>query len=230
VSPSFVVLRGDAPIVLVAPHGGRRDPVARPWGSAPLKMNDLHTGAVTRELAARLGASAVINESSDRNDVDLNRISAAHDAAPEFLAALAGLIEDGLARHETIGLLTVHGWNVVQPAVDLGLGVHPSAEALAGRRRRRFRTVCDRRPGDARRTPERIRHRADARASLSRARPGEPGSALHRAPRRRSTRAGPTAGAGGAARECRPARALAPAAHAGLLARCVRHGVCRGVR
>ena len=127
------MLRGDAPIVLVAPHGGRRDPIARPWGSAPLKMNDLHTGAVTRELAARLGASAVINESSDRNDVDLNRISAAHDAAPEFLAALAGLVEEGLARHDTIGLLTVHGWNVVQPAVDVGLGVHPSAEALAGR-------------------------------------------------------------------------------------------------
>jgi hypothetical protein len=132
VSPSFAVLRGSAPIVLVAPHGGRRDPVARPWGSAPLKMNDLHTGAVTRELAARLGASALVNETSDRNDVDLNRISAAHDAAPEFLAALAGLLEDGLARHDTIAVLTVHGWNVVQPAVDIGLGVHPSAEALGG--------------------------------------------------------------------------------------------------
>jgi hypothetical protein len=132
VSPPFTVLRGHAPVVLVAPHGGRRDPVARPWGSAPLKMNDLHTPAVTRELAARLGASALINESADRNDVDLNRISAAHDAAPEFLAALADLIEHGLARHETIGLLTVHGWNVVQPAVDVGLGVHPSAETLGG--------------------------------------------------------------------------------------------------
>jgi hypothetical protein len=132
VSSPFVVMRGPAPIVLVAPHGGRRDPIARPWGSAPLKMNDLHTGAVTRELAARLGASALLNESTDRNEVDLNRISAAHDAAPGFLAALAEIVDGALARHDTIALLTVHGWNVVQPAVDVGLGVRPSAEALAG--------------------------------------------------------------------------------------------------
>ncbi len=131
-SPPFAVLRGRAPVVLVAPHGGRRDPVARPWGSAPLKMNDLHTGALTRALAARLEASALVNESTDRNDVDLNRISAAHDRAPAFLAALAELIADGLARHERIALVTVHGWNVVQPAVDVGLGVHPSREIVTG--------------------------------------------------------------------------------------------------
>jgi hypothetical protein len=128
----LVVLRGHAPVVLIAPHAGRRDPVARPWGSAPLKMNDLHTGAVTRDLAARLGASALINESADRNDVDLNRISAAHDAAPHFLDALADLVEDGLARHASIAVLTVHGWNVVQPAVDVGLGVHPSPDGPGG--------------------------------------------------------------------------------------------------
>jgi hypothetical protein len=125
VPPPLVVVSGRAPIVLVAPHGGRRDAARRPWGSAPLKMNDLHTASLTRELAARLDASALVNEVGDRNDVDLNRITATHDGAPEFLGALAGLIEDGLARHARVTLLTVHGWNVVQPAVDVGLGVTP---------------------------------------------------------------------------------------------------------
>lgn len=124
-SSPLVVVPGRAPIVLVAPHGGRRDALRRPWGSAPLKMNDLHTGSLTRELAARLDAGALVNEAGDRNDVDLNRISATHAAAPEFLTALAGLVENTLARHARVCLVTVHGWNVVQPAVDVGLGIAP---------------------------------------------------------------------------------------------------------
>lgn len=95
-------------------------------------MNDLHTGSLTRELAARLDASVLINDGGDRNDVDLNRIGAVHDAAPHVLAALADLVEDGLARHPRVHLLTVHGWNVVQPAVDIGIGVRPSPETLRG--------------------------------------------------------------------------------------------------
>jgi hypothetical protein len=126
VSPPLVVVPGRSPIVLVAPHGGRRDALRRPWGSAPLKMNDLHTASLTRELAARVDASALVNESGDRNDVDLNRISATHDAAPEFLAALASLVEDALTRHARVCLVTVHGWNVAQPAVDVGIGVAPA--------------------------------------------------------------------------------------------------------
>jgi hypothetical protein len=132
VTSSLAVVHGRSAILLVAPHAGRRDAARRPWGSAPLKMNDLHTGAVARALAARLEASALLNENGDRNDVDLNRLSAAHDRAPWFLDALADLIEDTLARHERVQLLTVHGWNVVQPAVDIGLGVRPCAAALAG--------------------------------------------------------------------------------------------------
>jgi hypothetical protein len=127
-----VVVRGSAPLLLVAPHGGRRDAARRPWGSAPLKMNDLHTGSLARELAERLGAGALINDGGDRNDVDLNRLSAAHDAAPHFLEALGDLVEEALARHPRLCLLTVHGWNVVQPAVDIGLGAAPGAAVRGG--------------------------------------------------------------------------------------------------
>ena len=126
------VVNGGGPIVLVAPHGGRRDTARRPWGSAPLKMNDLHTAALAEELAVRLDASALINASGDRNDVDLNRITAAHDGAPAFLDALGALVTDALAMHPRVTVLTVHGWNVVQPAVDIGLGAHPEPHTLAG--------------------------------------------------------------------------------------------------
>jgi len=132
VSGPLQVVRGRAPIVLVAPHGGRRDAERRPWGGAALKMNDLHTAALAEDLAARLDASALINASTDRNDVDLNRVTAAHDGAPAFLDALAELVADALSRHPRVTVLTVHGWNVVQPAVDIGLGAQPGAEALAG--------------------------------------------------------------------------------------------------
>ena len=95
-------------------------------------MNDLHTGSLARELAERLGATALINDDGDRNDVDLNRLSAAHDAAPHFLDALGDLVEDGLARHPRLCVLTVHGWNVVQPAIDIGLGAAPAAAIRGG--------------------------------------------------------------------------------------------------
>jgi hypothetical protein len=132
VSVPLNVVKGRAPIVLVAPHGGRRDSERRPWGSAPLKMNDLHTAALAVDLAARLDASALVNPSVDRNDVDLNRVTAAHDGAPAFLDALGDLVAEGLAAHPRLSVLTVHGWNVVQPAVDIGLGAHPEPDTLAG--------------------------------------------------------------------------------------------------
>src|SRR5437764_1342383 len=46
-----MLIAGATPLVLVAPHGGRRDTARRPWGAAPLKVNDLHTAALTAELA-----------------------------------------------------------------------------------------------------------------------------------------------------------------------------------
>ena len=124
-APPFLMTTGTAPLVLVAPHGGRRDAARRPWGSAPLKVNDLHTAALTAELAARTGAAALINEAQDRNDVDLNRVSDANQHAPGFLERLAELVDGAVRRHGHATLLALHGWNVVQPVVDLGLGCLP---------------------------------------------------------------------------------------------------------
>jgi hypothetical protein len=121
-APEPTVLAGSIPLVLVAPHGGRRDPVRRPWGSTRLRVNDLHTASLTRELAAALGAHAVINQDLDRNDVDLNRVSAAHDQAPAFLERVADRVSAAIANHGRAVVLTVHGWNVIQPTIDLGVG------------------------------------------------------------------------------------------------------------
>src|SRR5436309_9028512 len=126
-----MLIAGATPLVLVAPHGGRRDTARRPWGAAPLKVNDLHTAALTAELARVTGASALINTAADRNDVDLNRVSAAHDRAPWFLERLADVLAATLGRHGHATLLTVHGWNVVQPAIDLGLGCAPGTDPFS---------------------------------------------------------------------------------------------------
>lgn len=127
----LTVIAGPRPLVLVAPHGGRRDPATRPWASARQRMNDLHTASLTAELAARLGAAALINTGHDRNEIDLNRVSDAHARAPGFLERLHELVAAAVARHGRVTLLTVHGWNVVEPAVDVGLGCTPGADPLA---------------------------------------------------------------------------------------------------
>ena len=131
-SPSrFEVVAGTSALVLVAPHGGRRNPLQRPWGSTPLRVNDVHTAAFTVELAARTGATALVNGCLDRNEADLNRVSAANAHAPDFLEALAAIVDATVARHGHATLLTVHGWNVGQPVVDLGLGCTPGADPFA---------------------------------------------------------------------------------------------------
>jgi len=93
-----------------------------------LKTNDLHTATLTRRLAARSGGSALVNTHLDRNDVDLNRITAAHDGAPDFLVALADLVRHAVTRHGRATVLTIHGWNAIGPALDLGLGRRPGPE------------------------------------------------------------------------------------------------------
>src|SRR5207247_801319 len=103
----------------------RRDAERRPWAGGHLRMNDLHTASFTAELAALLGAGALINEAHDRNEVDLNRVSEAHQRAPWFLERLADLLDTAVRRHGRATLLALHGWNVVQPVVDLGLGCTP---------------------------------------------------------------------------------------------------------
>src|SRR5438132_1377883 len=94
-------------------------------------MNDLHTASLTAELAALLGGPALINEAHDRNDVDLTRVSDANQRGPWFLERLADLVDAAVRRHGRATLLALHGWNVVQPVVDLGLGCTPSENPFA---------------------------------------------------------------------------------------------------
>ena len=71
-APWLEIIDGDAPILLIAPHGGRAGPASRSLLNP--KVNDLHTAAITRELATLLHAPALINASMDRNYLDLNRL------------------------------------------------------------------------------------------------------------------------------------------------------------
>src|ERR1700741_4075703 len=81
------IIRGDAPILLIAPHGGSAGPAAR--ATLHPKVNDLETAAITRELAARLDAVALINSGMDRNELDCNRVSQLVERDPRLLAMIA---------------------------------------------------------------------------------------------------------------------------------------------
>jgi hypothetical protein len=72
-----------------------------------------------------------VNADVDRNDVDLNRISTAHDRAPHFLEMLGDLLDGALSQCERAVVLAIHGWNVVQPSVDVGIGYRPGRHAPA---------------------------------------------------------------------------------------------------
>ena len=119
---------GDAPIVLVAPHGGRR-PADAPIKDS-IKVNDLHTAELTAELAARTRGYALINQSFDRNELDLNRISQVRTRAPWFLDALLELVAYLVERHGAARVFFIHGWNVVQPVCDLGMGMRQRGQAV----------------------------------------------------------------------------------------------------
>lgn len=114
-------VEGAAPIVLVAPHGGRR-PADAPIKDS-IKVNDLHTAELTAELAARTRGYALINHAFDRNELDLNRISQVRTRAPWFLDALLELVAFLVERHGEARVFFIHGWNVVQPVCDLGMGM-----------------------------------------------------------------------------------------------------------
>jgi hypothetical protein len=122
------IAEGDAPILLIAPHGGRAGRAA----SAKLhpKVNDLETAAITRELARRLGASALINAGMDRNELDCNRLSQLTEHAPWLLELISRRVERIIARHRHVVVLLIHGWNIIEPRVDLGLGLRESAGRL----------------------------------------------------------------------------------------------------
>lgn len=112
----------------MAPHGGQRDTRTHPWELGSLRVNDLHTAELTMTLGEQTGATCIVNGDLDRNGLDLNRISAAHDGAPAFLLALASAVEDSIDRHGHATVVTVHGWNVVEPAIDLGIGTPRGAD------------------------------------------------------------------------------------------------------
>lgn len=114
-------IEGRSPIVLVAPHGGRRPSDAPIQDS--VKVNDLHTAGLAQHLAARTGGYALINRSLDRNEIDLNRVNQVRTHAPWFPAALLEIVSHLVAQYGTAKLFFVHGWNVVQPVCDLGIGV-----------------------------------------------------------------------------------------------------------
>lgn len=121
-----LVRRGAGPLLLVAPHGGTRH-VARP-AKSPLKVNDLHTAVLGEELASALDASLVANPTLDRNELDLNRISQVARSAPWFPTLLETLLAEILDRHSRAEVVFLHGWNTLQPKVDIGVG-HPLRHA-----------------------------------------------------------------------------------------------------
>ena len=110
-------ISGTTPVLLVAPHGGRRPP-----GPAGRKVNDLHTAEVTRELAVRTGAAAIINATTDRNRVDLNRVSEIRQHVPGLFATIRAEVERMIDDSGQATVLFIHGWNAIQPSCDVGVG------------------------------------------------------------------------------------------------------------
>ena len=121
--------RGASPILLVAPHGGRRPPVDADAPPRHLRVNDVYTPEITRELAVVLGAGFIINRGIDRNVLDLNRISQVRKHARWFLELLVHEIEHLLESHRQAELVFVHGWNTGQAICDVGIG---AVETRAG--------------------------------------------------------------------------------------------------
>ena len=115
------VIDAESPTLLIAPHGGRAEPRTRALLNP--KVNDLHTADITRALATRLGASALINASMDRNRLDCNRLSQVVERAPWLIELIAQRVESIVARHGRATVLLIHGWNIIEPRLDFGLGL-----------------------------------------------------------------------------------------------------------
>jgi hypothetical protein len=111
----------------VAPHGGRRGKSTTPHPRSR-KVNDVHTADLSLRLAGGLDASFIINDSIDRNELDLNRISQVTRRAPWFFEVIEHLLTKILDRHETALVFFVHGWNVTQPRCDVGIGTSVADE------------------------------------------------------------------------------------------------------
>ena len=122
------LIEGDAPILLIAPHGGRAGPAAR--ATLHPKVNDLETAEITRDLAARINGHALINFAMDRNEIDCNRLPQVASRAPWLLDLIADRVSTIIQRHGRATVLLIHGWNVIEPRVDLGLGLRDRAGRL----------------------------------------------------------------------------------------------------
>ncbi|MGA3228750.1 MAG: hypothetical protein ABSD51_02285 [Candidatus Binatus sp.] len=122
------VIDSDSPLLLITPHGGRAEPRTRSLPNP--KVNDLHTADITRGLAARLGASALINVAMDRNRLDCNRLSQIIERAPWLLEMIADRVGAIVARHGRVTVLLIHGWNIIEPRLDFGLGLRNSGGEL----------------------------------------------------------------------------------------------------
>jgi hypothetical protein len=118
--PEWIELTpGRAPLLLFAPHGGRR---VAPRHPGRHRVNDLYTAALTRELAAAWTATGLVNGGCDRNEIDLNRLEQVRRAAPWLLDVLGDTVGAMVREHGRATVLVIHGWNVVQPVCDVGIG------------------------------------------------------------------------------------------------------------
>jgi hypothetical protein len=115
------VIEGDSAILLIAPHGGRAGTASRT--KLHPKVNDLETAGITRDLAGRFGATALINAGMDRNEIDCNRLSQVAARAPWMLDLIADRATRIVDRHGHATVLLIHGWNVIEPRIDFGLGL-----------------------------------------------------------------------------------------------------------
>ncbi len=122
------VIDSDSTVLLITPHGGRAEPRTRSIPNP--KVNDLHTAGITRGLAARLGASALINVAMDRNRLDCNRLSQLIERAPWLLEMIADRVGAIVKRHGRVTVLLIHGWNIIEPRLDFGLGLRHSGGEL----------------------------------------------------------------------------------------------------
>lgn len=113
---------GRGPVVVVAPHGGISDRDLLEPPDRAVRSNDLHTAGLALQLAERVDGSLVANPSLDRNRIDLNRIDEVSARAPRLLDSIASMVERAVAAHGRAELVFVHGWHVVQPRCDIGLG------------------------------------------------------------------------------------------------------------
>lgn len=120
---------GVRPLLLIAPHGGRAGPAAR--ATLHPKVNDLYTAEITRELARRLGAHALINARMDRNQLDCNRIGQLAGQAPWLLELIADRVTEMMARAGHAWVLLIHGWNIIQPRLDFGVGARAGPAGLS---------------------------------------------------------------------------------------------------